>query len=473
MSETETLFAALRQSADGAVVDLLERMVREAPDHALNRMNPLDLAKAFTGHKAGVAEERVIAALLHAVALGLMEMTWSVMCPSCAGVLSANKSLKTLNHAQYNCAFCAAGYETSLDNLVEVTFTVSPRVRKIAAHTPDQLSPAEYFRQVFWSSAIDLKGDPEKLMREVTLEIVDLPPGERAILSLQVPKGTVIVFDPVTHTAQFLDVSGEETKERQTLSMVFNKVQVPVDTVALRPGALRLALENRTDARVLPVVWVQNQALDDLLSQRKPMLTAKRLLTNQTFRDLYRTDTLAIGQRLKILSLTFLFSDLKDSTALYERVGDLTAFDLVNEHFRLLQEIIASERGAIVKTIGDAVMATFETPDRAIAAAIRMREAMSDLGAERQHQSLRLKMGIHEGSCLAVTLNGQQDYFGQTVNVASRVQNLAASRAIVVTEQVLDHADARALLESNGLMPAGRSVALSGIADKVSVYEIS
>src|SRR4051794_19990804 len=480
MSETETLFAALRQSADGAVVDVLERMVREAPDHALNRMNPLDLAakafvaeEAFVGEKVSVREERVIAALLHAVALGLMEMTWSVMCPSCAGVLSANKSLKTLNSAQYNCAFCAAGYETSLDNLVEVTFTVSPRVRKIAAHNPDQLSPAEYFRQVFWSSAIDLKGDPEKLLREVTLEIVDLPPGERAILSLQVTKGTVIVFDPVTHTAQFLDVSGEETRERQSLSVIFNKVQVPVDTVALRPGPLRLALENRTDARVLPAVWVQNQALDELLMRRKPILTAKRLLTNQTFRDLYRTDTLAIGQRLKILSLTFLFSDLKDSTELYEHVGDLVAFDLVNEHFRLLQEIIASERGAVVKTIGDAVMATFETPDRAIAAAIRMREAMSDLGAERQHQSLRLKMGIHEGSCLAVTLNGQQDYFGQTVNIASRVQGLAASRSIVVTESVVENAHARTLLEVSGLKPTPRRVALTGIADKVSVYEIS
>jgi len=468
MSETETLFATLRQATDGTVVDMLERMVREAPDHALNRMNPLDLAAS-----AGVSEERVIAALLHAVALGMLEMTWSVMCPSCAGVLSANKSLKTLNSTQYNCAFCAAGYETSLDNLVEVTFTISPRLRKIAAHHPDQLSPAEYYRQVFWSSAIDFKGDPEQLLRDVTLEIVDVPPGGRAILSLQVPKGTVIVFDPVTHAAQFLDVSGEETSERQNLSVIFNKVPVPVDTVALRPGPLRLALENRTDARVLPAVWVQNQALDDLLGRRKPILTAKRLLTNQTFRDLYRTDTLAIGQRLKILSLTFLFSDLKDSTELYEHVGDLVAFDLVNEHFRLLQEIIASERGAVVKTIGDAVMATFETPDRAIAAALRMREAMSDLGAERQHQSLRLKMGIHEGSCLAVTLNGQQDYFGQTVNVASRVQGLAASRSIVVTEQVVDNADARTLLERNGLVPERRSVALSGIADKVSVYEIS
>src|SRR5882672_3152400 len=327
MSETETLFAALRQSADGEIVDRLERMVREAPDHALNKINALDFAR-----REGVDEERVIAALLNAVGLGMFEMTWNVMCPSCAGVLSANKSLKTLDRAQYNCAFCAAGYETSLDNLVEVTFTVSPRLRKIAAHSPDELSPAEYYRQVFWSSALDLPGDPETVLGEVTLEAVDLPPGERAILSLQVPEGTLIVFDPVTHTAQFLEVIGEEASERQNLSVIFNKLRVPVDSVALRPGPLRLALENRTDGRVLPAVWVANQALDDILKRRKPILTATRLLTNQTFRDIYRTDTLAIGQRLKILSLTFLISDLRGSTELYERVGDLTAFDLVNEH---------------------------------------------------------------------------------------------------------------------------------------------
>src|SRR5258707_260375 len=294
MSETGTLFAALRQSSDEAVVDVLERMVRDAPDHALNKMNALDLAGT-----EGIDEDRVMAALLNAVGLGMFEMTWSVMCPSCAGVLSANKSLKTLDRAQYNCAFCAAGYETTLDDLVEVTFTVSPRVRKIAAHSPDQLSVAEYYRQIFWSSAIDLPADLEKLLAEVTLEAVDLPPGERAILSLHAPEGTLIVFDPVTHTAQFLDVRGEEASARQNLSVIFNKAQVPVDTIALRPGPLRLVLENRTDSRVLPAVWVANQALDDLLTRRKPILTAKRLLTNQTFRDLYPTDTLAIRQRLK------------------------------------------------------------------------------------------------------------------------------------------------------------------------------
>jgi class 3 adenylate cyclase len=102
-----------------------------------------------------------------------------------------------------------------------------------------------------------------------------------------------------------------------------------------------------------------------------------------------------------------------------------------------------------------------------------MREAMSDLGAQRQHQSLRLKMGIHEGSCLAVTLNHQQDYFGQTVNIASRVQGLAASRSIVVTESVLENAQAQVLLQSNGLKPTPKRVALSGLEDEVSVYEIA
>jgi class 3 adenylate cyclase len=467
MSETETLFAALRQSTSEDLATMLERMVRHAPDHALNKMNALDLAA-----KEGVGEERIIAALLNAVSLGIFEMSWNVMCPSCAGVLSANRSLKTLDRAQYNCAFCAAGYETTLDNLVEVTFTVSPRMRKIAAHNPDALSATEYYREIFWSSAIDLPDDLERLLQDVTLEGIDLPSGERAILSLQLPKGTLIVFDPVTHTAQFLDVSGEEASDRQNLSMIFNKVQAPVDSVTLHPGPLRVALENRTDKRILPTVWVANQALDDLLKRRKPILNAKRLLTNQTFRDIYRTDTLSVGQRLKILSLTFLFSDLRGSTELYERVGDLVAFDLVNEHFSLLQEIIASERGAVVKTVGDAVMATFETPDRAIAAAIRMREALSDLGTRRQHQNLSLKMGIHEGSCLAVTLNDQQDYFGQTVNIASRVQSLADSRSIVITEQVAENAQASALLETKKLKPVLRRVALSGIVGKISVYEI-
>jgi class 3 adenylate cyclase len=111
----------------------------------------------------------------------------------------------------------------------------------------------------------------------------------------------------------------------------------------------------------------------------------------------FLVDTIDPEQQPKITSMTFLFTDLQGSTELYERVGDLAAFDLVRKHFRLLDEIVADEAGAVVKTSGDAVMATFTTPDRAVAAALRMREAMRRLNAERGGEELLLKIGIHEG----------------------------------------------------------------------------
>ena len=467
MSEAQARFAVLRQSADADTVAAIERLVRDAPDRELCRINALEFAA-----KTGLDAERVIAAFLHAARLGLFELSWNVLCPGCGGVLDANATLKTMQREEYNCALCAAGYEATLDEMVEVTFTVSRLVRKIAAHDPQELSFAEYYRQIFWSSGVDVPENLEELIPEITLDSVELPPGGHAILSLQLPAEFAIVFDPVTHATQFLDVQGEPTRERQSLSLVFNKVRAPTGTTVLRPGPLRLSLENRTDVRVLPAVWIAGDKLHELLGRRKPFLTAKRLLTNQTFRDIYRADTLDVDQRLKITSLTFLFTDLKGSTELYERVGDLVAFDLVRAHFRVLNEVVAAEAGAVVKTIGDAVMATFPTPDRAIAAALRMREAMRGLNDARKHEDLLLKIGIHEGPCLAVMLNDRQDYFGQTVNIAARVQGLAVSRAIFATGSVVENPQASTLLAANGLKPVPQYRSLRGIANDVAVYEI-
>jgi class 3 adenylate cyclase len=116
----------------------------------------------------------------------------------------------------------------------------------------------------------------------------------------------------------------------------------------------------------------------------------------------------------------------------------------VREHFRTLNDIVATEGGAVVKTIGDAVMATFLTPDHALAAALKMREAMRRLNETHGREDLLLKIDIHEGPCLAVNLNERQDYFGQTVNIASRVQGLAMSRSILATAPVVDSPAARA-----------------------------
>jgi class 3 adenylate cyclase len=468
MTEAQTLFTALRQSADPEVVAIIEKLLQDAPDRRLNRINALAFAKEMA-----LDEEKVVAAFLHAARLGLFELSWNVLCPGCGGVLDAGASLKAVRQSEYACALCAAGYEPTLDEMVEVTFTVTPRSRQIAAHSPQDLPAFEYYRQIFWSSGIDLPDeDFEKSLSDITLELISLAPGEKTVLSLTLPTEFVIVFDPVTHSAQFIDVKGEPTREQQSLSIVFKKVHANTTTAVMRPGPLRLALDNRTDMRVVPGVYVAGQPMHDMLGKRRPFLTAKRLLTNQTFREIYRTSTLDVDQRLKITSLTFLFTDLKGSTDLYERVGDLVAFEIVKEHFGILTEIIAAESGAVVKTIGDAVMATFATPDRALAAALRIRAAMRALNEERKNEDLLLKIGIHEGPCLAVTLNDRQDYFGQTVNIASRVQGLAVSRSILVTGSVVDHPQASGLLEAGGIKPVARWLPVRGVANELAVYEI-
>jgi class 3 adenylate cyclase len=468
MSEAGNLLSILREAADARVVDAVGAELEHGLDRNLCRINALAFAA-----RHGLDEEKTVSAFLHASRIGLFDMSWNVLCPGCGGVLDANASLKTVLKDEYVCALCADGYSPTLDEMVEVTFTVSPRVRKIAAHNPDELPAVEYLRQVYWGSGVELPEEGyEEAVEGFVLESLELPPGEKAILSIQLPPEFIIVFEPVTHSAQFIDVKGELTRERQNLSLVFDKDHVHSQTLEMRPGPLRIAFDNRTDRRALPSVCIAGDVLHGLLGRRRPFVTAKRLLTNQTFRDLYRTDTLTVDQRLKITSLTFLFTDLRGSTELYERVGDLVAFDLVNAHFRVLNEIVAGEAGAVVKTIGDAVMATFPTPDRAVAAALRMREAIRELNANSGREDLLLKIGVHEGPCIAVTMNERQDYFGQTVNIASRVQGLANSQSIFATGSVVNDTKAADLLHMKDLAPVSQGTSLRGIEREVMVYAI-
>jgi class 3 adenylate cyclase len=468
MSDIQAQVSVLKQTADPAVADAIVQLIETGEDHELNRINALDFSA-----RTGLDEEKVISGFLHASRLGLFDLTWNVLCPGCGGVLDAHSTLKSLRNDDYQCGLCACGYEASVDEQVEVAFTVSPRTRRIAAHDPNTLPLWEYFKQVFWSSGVDLNTESfESLTDEVTLDALELPAGEKAQLSLQLPPQFIIVFEPVTHSAQFIDVQGEPTKERQQLSLIYNNAHAPVGTTVMRPGPLRLSLDNQAGVRVLPTVFIAAEALHLLIGKRKPFLTAKRMLSNQTFRDVFKADNLNIDQRLKITSLTFLFTDLKGSTALYERVGDLAAFDLVRAHFHALLEIISSEKGAVVKTIGDAVMATFVRPEHAIVAGLRMRAAMGALNVERGTQDLIVKIGIHEGPCLAVMLNERQDYFGQTVNIAARVQSLSTSQEIHITGPVIDAPGVAALLDQKEIKPIQKQAALRGIADKIVVYEI-
>ena len=467
MEDVEALWDTLRQSADPAVVASMKDLVETGSDRALNRLNPLAFAAA-----QHLGEDAIIGALLHASRIGLFDLSWNMLCPGCGGVIGSGYALKALDRSEYLCSFCAMSSEPTLDDLVEVSFTVNPRVRHISAHDPDALPLVEYMRQVFWGSGIDLPDDIEEVIGRMTLDVMELPGGERASTSHALSPGFYIVFDPVTHTTQFLEVSGEETTERRSLSVVFNDVHAHRGTLALRPGPVRITFDNKSAKRTMPGIWISGDPMHELLGRRRPFLTASRLLSNQTFRDLYRTGTLNTDQRFKITNLTILFTDLEGSTALYDRVGDLVAFDLVRDHFAALLTSIASEGGAVVKTIGDAVMATFPTPDQAMRAALRMRAAMRDLNEAVGREDLALNIGLHGGPCLAVMLDERQDYFGQTVNVASRVQGLADPSAILATKSIVESANVGRILAEAGFTTTARQSSLRGVSEAVTVYEI-
>lgn len=463
------VFDTLREAVEPEIVDAIEDLIATAPDSELCRTDPIRFAA-----RRNLPENRVIDAFVHAAKLSLFEMSWNLLCHGCGGVLDASTDLKSMKE-RYNCSLCAAGYEPDLDSVVEVSFTISPRIRRIAAHDPDSMSPEAYYRDLYFGNALVLpqdEADYRGLWQDFTIEAEEVAPGEKVVLSVRLPDIFTILFEPVTHSAKFFDVRGEPVAERRDLTVVYSESGVATPPEVLAPGPLRLTLCNQTARRILPALFRADDEFHRLFESRQPFLTAKRLFTNQTFRDLYRAESLNIDQRLKIASLTVLFTDLKGSTELYERVGDLAAYDLVREHFRVLGEVVRQRSGAVVKTIGDAVMATFPTSAQGISAALDMRMAMRELNSARRHEDLVVKIGLHEGPCLAVISNDRLDYFGQTVNVAARVQGLASSQSIFTTEPVIRNAQVQALIDTEGLRATPHRAMLKGIAGELTVYEI-
>src|ERR1700709_1079488 len=175
MSEAQAQFSVLKQTADPGVAAAIEELIENGEDHELNRINVLDFSA-----RTGLDEERVISGFLHASRLGLFDLTWNVLCPGCGGVLDAHSTLKSLRHEDYHCGLCACGYEASVDEAVEVAFTVSPRVRRIAAHDRNTPPPGESLKQASWSSGIDLNKDSfASLADDVVLDALELPTGEK------------------------------------------------------------------------------------------------------------------------------------------------------------------------------------------------------------------------------------------------------------------------------------------------------
>lgn len=449
------------------VLDAFARWIEQAPDEELYRVNPLAFAPQHQ-----LAPRDAIDLFIHAAHAGIFDFAWGLICPSCHAFVSAREGLRAVART-HECGMCKVKAGGALDDAVEVSFTVSPAVRRTRFHggwsALHAQSPAAMVRDALLLYFAHAHPPAlEAALREGVRAVGVVKRGETAVLrgTLGGPEqGMVRLAAPGVHAV--LRINVEPSAPSQAEVELVDGHAFP-DELSLAPGPVTLHVRQRTDDAELVVALFQANLAAVHVEDAPPVefLSGKRLLSTQSFRELFRTETLDPEASLQIRALAMLFTDLKASTQLYERVGDLKALALVREHFAILHDVVAKHDGAVVKTIGDAVMATFVEPRQAALAAVQMHRAMTRVRPEE----LQLKVGLHLGPCVAIDSNARLDFFGQTVNIAARVQGLAEGREVVLTDAVYRSPGVQEILAGAGLPVLREEQSLKGIVDKVVVH---
>jgi class 3 adenylate cyclase len=448
------------------VVSRLEALIRADDDGALFRINPFTFAS-----ERSLEEDEAIDLFLHAAATGLFEMDWLLICPRCACAVESFARLRAVLR-RFRCPECRNEYETVMDDFIAVYFSVSPQIRAIRYHHPETLDPIDYiygFKGVREGRTPD--GQPFlEAVRSALRGAAFLEPGGTARFKFEAAPGALSGFSADVEAGFELQVGTEPTAEPQRLRLTYLGTGYQPDEAVLAPGPVALEVANPTSGRGVLAILQLPPEHEETLLRFDPYLTGKHLLTSQTFRSLFRSEVVGGAQGLAIRDIALLFTDIRGSTALYQRIGDLNAFQLVQQHFDLLRETTVRHGGAIVKTIGDAVMAAYPDATLAVGAALDMLGAIERFNADQPERQVSLKIGIHHGAAIAVTLNDELDYFGQTVNIASRVQEMADAAEIWITEAVWGYPGVQALLEPYPTEP--REAAFHGIEQPMTVVRV-
>ncbi|HEY9764935.1 MAG TPA: DUF5939 domain-containing protein [Chroococcales cyanobacterium] len=446
-----------------------KRFIEEGKEEELYKVNPLIYAREH-----GISERAAIELFVAAAHAGLFEFSWEVLCPGCGFALVSKRALCELE-SQSHCSVCEIDVEAVLDEAIEVSFTVAPSTRPIRYHKPEELMEFPDLLRVLISANRVIHPDFQKMIDSCMRGFGIAQPRETHFCQTSLEEGGFRFASLTHHLTTRLDVEGEPTTEEQPLLAEIRDEVLMLSAAALRPGPVKLEIRNFTGDRTIWQLFFKPEiSFCELPSEMKtrfiPYLTGKRLLSNQVFRDLYRTETIAPEGSFSLRALTILFTDLKGSTALYERIGDLNAYRLVREHFKILSQAVAENEGAVVKTIGDAIMATFPQPHLALAATVRMHKRLAEWNEKNGADDLTLKVGIHEGPCIAVNSNDKVDYFGQTVNMAARIQGLAGSEETFFSEAVYRVPGLAEMTEKLGFTLRPETVKLKGITEEAKVY---
>ncbi len=506
------------------VISKLENSIRTANDEDLFRVSPLQWAS-----EKHVDEHEAIDLFLHSTKAGLFYMDWHVICPCCGKITQSFRDLHSVQSVS-TCKLCFRKDLANLDDSVQITFTLSPSIRSLRYHHPETLSLEDYcFKYLFEPSTI-ISG--MMTLNDAFLytkrHFSTFSPGEVITVETEVGVGALGSLDLFAQQSFGLVASGEPTTDVQRIAvrLTDSGFEVPLPEMqpgefnvgplayagifySIHPGKVMLEFEQGASVKgallvaffPIPIDGVGGFKLpSDLPGEHTPemasyieklqdgsagiqlppdhqystpRLSARRLFACQTFHDLFRAEVFRESEGFGIKDVILLFTDLKSSTQLYQQIGDLNAFALVREHYGVLNTAILNQHGAIVKTIGDAIMATFNQPVEAVRAGLEMLRELGRMNQTSVHGDLILKIGIHRGAAISVTLNDRIDYFGQTVNIAARVQNSAGGDEIYLTEGIYNSPGVLELLQSNGCSIEPVLLQLKGIEEQVKIYKVT
>jgi class 3 adenylate cyclase len=417
----------IERGVNERIANKIVGFVGQADDLDLSRIRPYALADDWSESRREVLE-----ACFHATRIGLLDLQWDLLCPMCRGPQESTTTLREL-HAQGHCVGCQIDFDVNFDRFVEVTFRPNAVVRDVAAKTYCVSSP-ERTPHVIAQQLI-----PSRSERALTMP---LEAGRYRIRTINLP--------------------GDQPLEAR----VDGPVTAVVEASPNGWGLEEIVTSTKASLKVINNTDVEQLFVMERTAWSDQAATAAEVTALQIFRDLFSTEALRPGEQISVGTLTVLFTDLRNSTQLYRQIGDATAFGRVLGHFDILKRAIAEEDGAIVKTIGDAVMAVFRQPAGALRAMLKAQDELSSPAAGRE--PLTLKAGLHVGPCIAVTLNDRLDYFGSTVNLAARLEALSTGSDVIISRAVFDDPAVRDLLEepSSALTAERFDMSLKGFVDE-------
>jgi class 3 adenylate cyclase len=420
------------ETGQAGIINRLATFVQTADEFTVARIRPYQLADDWN-----VSRRAVLELCLKATRAGLLDLQWELLCPLCRGARETGSSLRDIS-SELHCETCRIDFKVNFDRFVEVTFRPNPSLRAVQMQDFCMGSPQRTPHIV-----------AQQLLAPQSKRVLNLPlePGRYRLRALELSGG--------------VDVAVGDGAEKANVALAESGwPQEPVKLATVSS----LELENATAVEHLLIL--------ERLAWSDQAATAAEVTALQTFRDLFSSEALRPGEQISVGTLTVLFTDLRDSTRLYREIGDATAFGRVMNHFDVLKKVISDEDGALVKTIGDAVMAIFRQPVAALRAMLTAQELLA--APPDGMPPLILKAGIHEGPCIAVTLNDRLDYFGSTVNMAARLEALSTGDDVVISHAIYDDAEVRELMRAENLQAAPFEMMLKGFdEEKFGLWRVS